>query len=74
MRPETTYQDLRDATGNTGNVEENKSLYWHPTVYSVDRDTDIHTKVDLYFGSSYYIWTTGQAKAFPDGFQVRRGG
>ena len=31
MRPETTYEDLRSADGNSGNVVENKSLYWHPT-------------------------------------------
>ena len=31
--PSTTYEKLRVAAGNTGNVEENKSLYWHPTIY-----------------------------------------
>merc|ERR1719326_686240 len=36
MRPETTFADLRSADGNSGNVEENKSLYWHPTVYRVE--------------------------------------
>ena len=71
MRPETTYADLRSATGNTGNVQENKSLYWHPTVYSMDVDTGVLTKDEIYFGSAYYIWTTGQAISFPDGFQVR---
>jgi hypothetical protein len=45
MRPETTYQDLRSATGNSGNIEENKSLYWHPTVYKVNQDTGVYTKV-----------------------------
>ena len=41
MRPEVSYEDLRNTTGNTGNVEENKSLsvsYTHltlPTIYSV---------------------------------------
>ena len=27
MRPDVSYQDLRSASGFTGNVEENKSLY-----------------------------------------------
>ena len=35
MRPEVTFADLRAATGNTGNVEENKSLYWNPVIYKV---------------------------------------
>ena len=36
MRPEVTFADLRAATGNTGNVEENKSLYWNPAIYKAD--------------------------------------
>ena len=35
MRPEVSFNDLRAATGNTGNVEENKSLYWNPVIYQV---------------------------------------
>ena len=35
MRPEVSYADLRNASGNTGNVEENKSLYWNPAIYKV---------------------------------------
>ena len=35
MRPEVSFEDLRAATGNTGNVEENKSLYWNPVIYKV---------------------------------------
>ena len=33
-RPEVSYQDLKDADGNPGDVEENMSLYWNPTIYS----------------------------------------
>ena len=76
MRPETTYYDLRNADGNTGNVEENKSLYWHPTVYRVETNNDGSTtykKSDIYLTSAYYIWTTGQAIAFPDGFKMVAG-
>ena len=35
MRPEVSFNDLRAASGNTGNVEENKSLYWNPVIYQV---------------------------------------
>lgn len=73
MRPETTYEDLRSATGNTGNIEENKSLYWHPTVYKVNQDTGLYTKVDIWFASAYYIWETGNARAFPNGFKMVTG-
>lgn len=72
MRPKTTYNDLRNADGNTGNVVENKSLYWHPTVYKVE-DNGVYKKADIYFTSAYYIWTTGQATAFPDGFKMVAG-
>ena len=36
MRPEVSFEDLRAAPGNTGNVEENKSLYWNPAIYKAD--------------------------------------
>ena len=72
MRPETTYEDLRAATGNTGNVKENKSLYWHPTVYKVS-GSGVYTKADIWFASAYYIWETGTATAFPDGFKMVAG-
>mmetsp|Transcript_6233 Transcript_6233/g.7898 ORF Transcript_6233/g.7898 Transcript_6233/m.7898 type:complete len:446 (-) Transcript_6233:149-1486(-) len=71
MRPETTFQDLRNADGNTGNAEENKSLYWHPTVYKLENG--IYRKADIYFASAYYIWVTGEATAFPDGFKMVAG-
>merc|ERR1711971_246487 len=72
MRPETTYEDLRAATGNTGNVQENKSLYWHPTVYKVS-GSGVYTKADIWFASAYYIWETGSATAFPNGFKMVAG-
>ena len=73
MRPETSYADLRAATGNTGNVEENKSLYWHPTVYSYDSESNTFHKDEIWFASAYYIWETGKAKAFPNGFKMIAG-
>jgi len=73
IMPGTTYDDLRSAYGNSGNVEENLSLYWHPTVYSYDPDSGIYTKDEIYFTSAYYIWKTGEATAFPDGFKMIAG-
>ena len=69
-------QDLRDAEGNTGNVEENKSLYWNPAIYKVndqfgDKSYEI---VDVWFASAYYIWRTGTATAFPNGLKMKTTG
>ena len=73
MRPGVTFQDLRAAPGNTGNVEENKSLYWNPVIYKVvnqnaDRTFQI---VDVWFASAYYVFRTGQAKTFPSGLKMK---
>jgi len=70
LRPETTYDDLRAADETSGNVKENKSLYWHPTVYMFDSETGIYTAADIWFASAYYVWQTGQPRAFPKGFQM----
>mmetsp|Transcript_5143 Transcript_5143/g.14901 ORF Transcript_5143/g.14901 Transcript_5143/m.14901 type:complete len:584 (+) Transcript_5143:156-1907(+) len=70
--PGTTYETLRNAAGNTGNVEENKSLYWHPTIYRyVDGQYEIQ---DTSYFSTYYIWPTGATTAFPDGLKMIGGG
>jgi len=73
MRPDVSYEDLRNAPGNTGNVEENKSLYWNPAIYKVmNPDGDKTFKlVDVWFASAYYIWLTGQATAFPNGLKMK---
>merc|ERR1719225_2035153 len=73
MRPEVSYQDMRSATGNTGNVEENKSLYWNPAIYKVKNQNAQKTFeiVDIWFASAYYIFTTGNAKAFPNGLKMK---
>ena len=53
VRPETTFADLRNATENSGNVEENKSLYWHPTIYEkVDGKL---RQAPIWFGSAYDV-------------------
>eukprot|EP00533_Pseudo-nitzschia_delicatissima_P001166 CAMPEP_0116088654 /NCGR_PEP_ID=MMETSP0327-20121206/5984_1 /TAXON_ID=44447 /ORGANISM="Pseudo-nitzschia delicatissima, Strain B596" /LENGTH=537 /DNA_ID=CAMNT_0003579747 /DNA_START=73 /DNA_END=1686 /DNA_ORIENTATION=- len=55
---------------NTGNVEENKSMYWHPTVYKYNRNTGIYTRDIMAQSSAYYIWDTGETTAFPNGFEM----
>jgi hypothetical protein len=72
--PNTTYEDLRSSTGNTGNVEENKSLYWHPTIYRFDKATEKYFISPTSQFSTYYIWKTGEVRAFPDGFKMIGGG
>ena len=73
MRPEVSYADLRNASGNTGNVEENKSLYWNPAIYKVvnQNSNKMYQIVDVWFASAYYVWRTGQAKAFPNGLKMK---
>ena len=74
MRPEVSYEDMRNTTGNTGNVEENKSLYWNPAIYKVvnqDSDNKTFELVDVWFASAYYVWRTGDAKSFPNGLKMR---
>lgn len=70
LRPETTVSDLRAAKGNSGNVKENLSLYWHPSIYKLDPVSGIYTLVKPWFTTAYYIWTTNKTEAFPDGFQM----
>jgi len=67
-----TYEQMRAETENTGNVRENKSLYWHPSVYKVDQQTGEYTLVNTWFASAYYIWKANAegTVAFPDGFRM----
>ena len=73
MRPDVSYEDLRRATENTGNVEENKSLYWNPAIYQVKNPNGDKTfeLVDIWFASAYYVFRTNQAKAFPNGLKMK---
>ena len=76
MRPSVSYEDLRSAAGNTGNVEENKSLYWNPAIYKVNNQNTnkMYELVDVWFASAYYVFQTGNAKAFPNGLKMRASG
>lgn len=73
-RPNITHAQLRAATEGSGNVLENGSLYWHPTVYEVSVDAGgvpvEYRKAPIWFASSYYVWPTGETQAFPDGFKM----
>merc|ERR1719510_2671485 len=74
MRPEVSYEDMRNASGNTGNVEENKSLYWNPAIYKVNNQNSnkkTFELVDVWFASAYYVWNTGEARSFPNGLKMR---
>ena len=77
MRPEVSFEDLRAAPGNSGNVEENKSLYWNPVIYQVVNPgsaSPTYEMVDVWFASAYYIWTTGKATSFPAGLKMKASG
>merc|ERR1712033_132995 len=73
MRPDVSFQDLRSATGNTGNVEENKSLYWNPAIYQIKNPNGAKTfqLVDIWFASAYYVFRTNKATAFPSGLKMK---
>ena len=72
LRPETSYADMVSAKGNSGNLKENLSLYWHPTLYHLNFGT--YDKANIWFGTAYYIWKTtevsGYTSAFPNGFKM----
>jgi len=73
--PDLTYDELR-AVGdgeNTGNVEENKSIYWHPSIYKYDPTKDTYYLDEIGQSSAYYIWETGLTKAFPNNFRMIAG-
>merc|ERR1712110_46936 len=58
MRPEVSFNDLRAASGNTGNVEENKSLYWNPVIYQVvnpSSTSPTYQMVDVWFASLLHL-------------------
>ncbi len=68
--PSTTYEDLRNTSQNSGNVEENHSLYWYPTIYRYDAGRKKYFIAEIFHHSSYYVWNTGGTEALPNGFKV----
>eukprot|EP00985_Skeletonema_marinoi_P017791 scaffold9851_cov214-Skeletonema_marinoi.AAC.2 len=74
FHPSTSYEDLLSTPGsmNTSPFVENKSLYWHPSIYRVAPD-GTHSRVDnLEFGP-YYRWDRSVSpgvEPFPAGFRM----
>lgn len=83
FHPRTTNEDLRnsDPKHSTSVFEENKSLYWHPSIYKVGRadnsSTPTYELVDVSFSGPYYRWDKDapppRVEAFPEGFQMIAG-
>jgi len=83
FHPSTTNEDLRnsDPRFSTSVYEENKSLYWHPTIYKVGEDPTTseptYEIVDISFSCPYYRWDRDApapaVEAFPEGFQMIAG-
>ena len=76
--PDITYDDLMATPVDqlTGNVEENKSLYWHPTIFRYDRATQTYARDEIGQSSAYYIWENmepGDTRAFPEHFRMIAG-
>jgi len=81
FHPSTTNADLRnsDEKYSTSVYKENKSLYWHPTIYKVGKDIatnqPTYEKATIAFAGPYYRWDKDApapaVEAFPPGFQVR---
>jgi len=75
MRPEVTYDDLRAAPGNTGDVgSDNLSLYWNPVIYKVvnpNSNQQSYEILPVEFASIYYLFKTGNTTAFPKGLKMK---
>merc|ERR1719464_970534 len=54
--PSVDTEDLlkTDPSEHSGLVEENKSLYWHPSIYKVSAD-GVYTLDEVYYVSVYYF-------------------
>jgi len=83
FHPSTTPEDLRnsDPKFSTSVYEENKSLYWHPSIYKVGKDPVTGEKTyelaEISFSGPYYRWDRDapepKVEAFPPGFQMIAG-
>lgn len=71
--PNLTHADLVNtpATNSSATVEENKSIYWHPSVYAYDSETDTYKLDTMDLTTTYYLWDFGKdTMAFPNGFRM----
>lgn len=82
FHPSTTPADLRnsDPKYSSSVFEENKSLYWHPSIYKVGQDSSgqpTYELADIAFAGPYYRWDADapgpKVEAFPPGFQMIAG-
>lgn len=83
FHPRTTNEDLRnsDSKFSTSVFEENKSLYWHPTIYKVGMDPatgePTYELAEVSFAGPYYRWDRDapppKVEAFPKDFQMIAG-
>merc|ERR1719197_2342094 len=83
FHPTTTPADLRasDPRYSTSPWVENKSLYWHPTIYKVGQDAatgqPTYELAEISFSGPYYRWDKSApapaVEAFPPGFQMIAG-
>jgi len=72
--PKVTHTDLvnSDPDKSSGNIRENLSLYWHPSVYRVE-DNGERTLLEPYWMDVYYTYEVNATRAFPNGFQMIAG-
>lgn len=71
LYPKVTFDDLRNSNPDlsSGNIRENNSLYWHPTVYNVASD-GTKTLREPEMVTVYYNWVPRETTAFPPGFRM----
>ena len=73
--PTKSFDDLvaLSASETSGPIEENKSLYWHPSIYHVDENGNYQIQETTL--SVYYIWDPNDTNvtAFPPGFAMIAG-
>jgi len=74
LYPNVTDQDLResDPDKSSGNIRENRSLYWHPSVYRIE-DDGTRTLLEPFWTDVYYTYEVGETTAFPNGFRMIAG-
>jgi len=81
FHPDTTYEDLINTPPelSTSPVEENQSLYWHPSIYEVTDNgdgTETFTRVSNLDSGPYYRWDNSvepKTEAFPPAFRMIAG-
>ncbi|TNY20177.1 hypothetical protein DMC30DRAFT_417220 [Rhodotorula diobovata] len=73
--PDTTYEDLRASRCTSAQAKEDKSAYWHPTLYTHWANDTFTPVRELGGGLMYYLFRYNEADktnvtAFPPGFRM----